>query len=325
MRFISPQAQKAAPPEVLDLILDWRRSVDISRMEGDQRRFTTISAPAAATALGLDTNKVVAHRRIRNLTTRFVLDCGRPEGRLDAKEIDEILAEMTRCVCPKSVRLNLGTSRHGVEQLVAMSLLEASTHPFLEAHHGTRQIVSASVDLLVTAVRTASGGDPAGCTMSLRTAMKGVGGRQKPWGPALLMLLNNEIDSVLVSDFDRLSDGILIDPRAAAVLSSLQLPERIAGATSSHMSKVDAGELLNLNPTKMTAVLGHLPSTRDTHDTTVPLGEVERIGRVHIATIELAIRRGVDAKRAYWEAVHAGVPMLGPGGFCRRTAERTFL
>lgn len=324
MRFISSKAQKAAPRPVFNLILDWRRSIDISQLEGDRRRFSTISAPSAAAALGLDTNRVVEHRRARNLTTRFVLDYERPEARLDAKEIDDILVEMMGSSCPKGVRLRLGTSRHGVEQLVSMDLLEAAGHPFLQLHYGTPQIVSASVDLLEAALRLSAGGSPTKCTMPLRLAMKGVGARQKPWGPVIRLLLNGEVEFVVLATSDRLSDAILLDPRAAPILAHVQLPERVASATSSHMSKVDAGELLNLNARKTTAVLSHVPSGRGTPDPTVSLAEVARIGQIHIAAVELAVRRGVDAKRAYWEAVHAGVPVLGPGGFCRMTAERTF-
>jgi hypothetical protein len=325
MRFITPKLQLGAPKAVMDLILAWRCSVDLSSPEAERRAAETIPAPIASRVLKLDDRTVVAHRRERNLTTRFVLDLGRPEGRLDAEEVSAIVTEMDLSVGQDRARLRLGMARYGVEQLVAMNLLEAFARPFLIAHYGAAPIASASLDLLEAAMRESVNGSGSAKSISLAAAMKGVGASQKPWGPALLTLLGGGVEFSLLEGSEPLTRRIMVDPAAALLVAQLALPARVAAATSPYMSKADAGEVLNLNPTKTTALLKHLPTPRGSHDRLVPLAEVERLGRIHIASIELALRRGVDATRAYWEAIEARVPVLGPGGFCRRTAERIFL
>ena len=117
---------------------------------------------------------------------------------------------------------------------------------------------------------------------------------------------------------------MLVDRSAVLLLRSLNLPDRVAAGLTPYMSKADARELLNLWPARETEFLAGFGTHAGTHEKKVPLEAAERLGRLHITPAEFAFRRGVRWPRAQANAIAAGVPLLGPGGFCRKRAEAVF-
>ena len=53
--------------------------------------------------------------------------------------------------------------------------------------------------------------------------------------------------------------------------------------------------------------------------------DVMSLGRQHITSAELGLRRNVSVQKAYRDALLSGVPYLGPAGFCRASAVAKFL
>jgi hypothetical protein len=323
MRLLTHKRQLGASDAVLDLIATWRRSISVDQGDGAALRERTVSGTVVAQVTGLDTNKVVEYRRAGLFKTYFALDFERPEARYDAAEIDRIAVALADRSSVGAARRVLGTSCHGVEQLVAMRLLEGIDHPFLDAHYGARQISTRSLDALVAAIRGSSGG-PTADMLSLWTAMKSLGGRLKPWGPVFAMLLAGELPYAMDDQEQPLADAIRIHAPAVPLLGTVHVPERVRATLSPSMSKVDAGELLNLSPAKITEMLATVVTGAGSHAKAVPLLMVERLARQNIAVAEIAARRGVSHLRAHLDAIAAGIPHLGAGGFCREGAEREF-
>ena len=324
MRFLSPTRQAAAGQSVLTLISDWRRSISVDHPDGAVTNERTVPGGFVAEVTKLDTAKVVEYRRLGIFKTHFVLDSLRPEARYDVAEIEGIRIALSDRCSVGAARLALGMSSHGVEQLVAMKLLDDIDHPYLDFHYGERQISRSSVDDLISAVRATSDGAPARSTLTLRSAMKAIGGHVKPWGPVFAMLVAGELPIRVDPDVHRLTDAIFIDDAVIPLLRTLRLPDKVAASLSRTMSKVDAAELLNLSALKITELLSHIPTAVGSHSKAVALEVVERLAKRHIAVAEIAARRNVSPARAYLDAIAACIPYLGAGGFCRNRTETDF-
>lgn len=322
MRLLSRKCQRGASPEVVALIADWRRSVSVDGADGAGLARRTVTATEVAALSGLDTAKVIEYRRAGVFDVRFVLDQDRPETRFDRAEQEGIRAALSDRISDEGARAALGMSCHGVEQLAAMGLLARIEHPFFAVHFAGPQISRTSLDALLAAVRSLAV-PSARATLPLRGAMKTVGGRMKPWGEAFRMIVAGELRFSLAAGGVPLSEAILVDPATVPLLRSTVVHDRILHAMSPFMSKADAGEMLNLAPTKATQLLAHIETGVGSHQKAVPLDLAARLARRHMSVAEIAARRGVHPLRAQIDAISAGVPFLGAGGFCRTTAERT--
>ena len=320
MRFLTRRHQFGAPPAVAGLIADWRRSISVKGEEGKGLRDRTVSGADVATATGLDTSKVAEYRRAGVFRVHFAMDLDRPEARFDRAEIEGISRALADRTSVEGARAILGMSCHGVEQLAAMRLIELVEHPYLSVHYGGPQISTASIERLVAAVR-ATAGPPVLDPVTLRAAMKTVGGRVKPWGEAIHMLVAGQLPFSLSPDDVPATEAILVDAASVPILRSTIVPDRILATMSPFMSKADAGELLNLAPARATQLLAHIETGAGSHHKAVPLDLAARLARRHMSVVEIAARRGVHPLRAQVDAISAKVPFLGAGGFCRRTAE----
>lgn len=325
MRFLTRKRHAGASEAVLALIADWRRSLSIDKEEGTALRARSVTGATVSRTTGFETMKVVEHRRQGLLQVHFALDQERPDPRYDAAEIQAIAVAVADRCSMAAARVTLGMALHGVEQLIAMRLLDDLDLAILDAHYGSRQVSRSSLTTLVAEVRAAAGSSAPSASLPLRAAMKAVGGRVKPWGPAVAMLLSGELPFALAAGDLPLSDAILVDASAASMLASLPLRDHVAAKLSPFMSKVDAGELLNLSPRKVTAVLAGYETGAGSHARTIPLEAVLQIARRHITAAEIAARRSVTTACARADAVAAGVLEFGPAGFDRIRAERELL
>lgn len=324
MRFLTRKRHSGTSPAVLDVVEDWRRSRNVEADEGAAMRARTLPGSEVSRITGMDSGRLVEHRRDGLFKIHFVLDRERPEARYDKAEIIDLNAAVADRCSAAATAAALGTSSHGVEQLAAMRLLHVLDHPVVLAHYDARQMSGSSLSQLVEAIKATAESGRTAKTVTLRNAMKAVGGRPKPWGPAYAMLLNGELPYCLASGDLPLSDLVLVDASAASILASLFLHEDVAAKLSPLMSKIDAGELLNLNPKRTTAVLAGYETGAGSHAKAVPLEAVLRIARRHISAAEIAARRGVTTACARSDAFAAGVPELGPAGFDRLMVEREF-
>jgi hypothetical protein len=328
LRFVALKRIADMPPALSPIVSAWRESISLQGPNRDQILESTRSITDAARIIGLGSGAVAGLRRSGILATIFVLDQNRAEPRFSTWEFEDLERRYGVRTPIDSARQPLGVSWHGVEQLVAMKLLQRETHPFFEARYGAMQIVASSVEALIDSIASSPTGDPTQCTLPLHSAMKAVGKRMKPWGPALAALLDGTLPYVVADRAAPLTRCILVQPVAKAFLRTLKFDpmdaalERITYAT--HMSKVEAGETLNLGFSQSIPLLRQIKTATGTKRKLVPVHYVLDLADIHISSTELAARRGVTTQRAYHDAIKAGIPDLGPGGFCRTAAEKAF-
>ena len=335
IRFLSPKRNTGVSSELQALIAEWRVDVDLDGPNGDAilKRTRSITDVAQSSSIGSQELSDLRHRNA--FPTVFVLDHGRPEPRFPV-EVFQTIVNLGRVrMSMAAARLAIGVSCQGIEQLVAMRLLDQEDHPFVLARYGTMQIVASSIDRLERQLAAGAHGDPEICTLPLYSAMKAVGGRLKPWGPVFAALVDGSIppgtklNYALASHSGPLSRRILIDPSDLRRVCQMAFEARDRSfrqiSYSETMSKIDATEVLNLGFSKSVPLLGAIRTAPGTHEKLVPVAYVLDLARTHISAGELAARRGVSRQYALRDARRAGVPNLGPGGFCRREGEKHLL
>lgn len=328
LRFLNPPAHSEHPRLIVPLVKAWRERLDLQGPKSDEIMKATRSNKEAARELGLGSVEVTEIRRAGGLRTVFVLDQGRAVPRFDAAELS-LITSLQRARMPiGSARLKLGISCNGVEQLVAMRLIEQERNSFISIRYSDLHLVSSSIDALEDALIAAGEGDPDRCDVTLQQAMKVIGGRQKPWGPAFNALLNGPLTYLVKAGSEPLVRRVMIPRSSLDILGSLTFDpdaaEHLPVPYAQSMSKIDASETLNLGFKQSTPLLKDIETKAGTCQKLVPLTFVLELAATYISSIELAMRRGVSDQRAYHDAIRHGVPNLGHGGFCRATAEQRY-
>lgn len=327
-RFANPPIGSEHPRLIIPLVSAWRDSLDLHGPRSDQLMEVTRSNMEAARQVGLSSREVADIRRRNGLQTVLVLDQGRALPRFDAAELATVAAlQRTRMPIGRA-RLKLGISCHGVEQLVAMGLIDQEMNSFINIRYRDMHIVPSSVTALEAEVTSSVRGDPDLCTVSLQRAMKVIGGCLKPWGPAFAALLQGSLDYVVRTGSEPLVRRVMLAKTSIRNIEALSFAPHAAGnlpiTYAEMMSKVDAMEVLNTGGAQTAVLLSPIKTRAGAHHKRVPVSFVLELAAAHISSIELAMRRGVSEKRAYHDALVDGVPNLGPGGFCRVTAEERY-
>ncbi|HEY0312260.1 MAG TPA: hypothetical protein VGC56_07160 [Allosphingosinicella sp.] len=332
IRFLTPRRNAGTSPELDELIAEWRTEVDIDGPNGPAILERTRCITAACNVTGLGTAEVSDLRRRKALPSVFVIHKGRPEPRFPV-EAFEIISELLAVRMPiDRARLAVGVSCNGIEQLVAMRLLEREEHPYITARYAAMQIVASSLDDLVARLAAEACGDPKVCNLPLHSAMKAVGGRLKPWGPAFRALIDNSLhlderlDFVLAPGVAPLSRRVLIARTDIEQLRALTFdpadPAHKQIVYADTMSKCDAAEVLNVGSHQSTALLGAITTRAGTREKLVPVPYVLDLAKTHISAAEIGMRRGIPPHSAWREAKAKKVLNLGPGGLCRSDAEK---
>lgn len=332
IRFLTPRRNTGASPELIDLIAEWRAEVDIDGPKGPAILERTRCITAACNLTGLGTAEVSDLRRRNALPAVFVIHKGRPEPRFPADAFEIISDRLAARMSIDRARLALGLPCNGIEQLVAMRLLEREEHTYITARYGAMQIVASSIDDLAARLAADACGDPEVCKLPLHSAMKAVGGRLKPWGPAFRALLhtslprNERFDFVLAPGTAPLSRRILIAKadieRVRALIFDPGHPAHKRIAYADTMSKIDAGEVLNLGFRQSVPLLGAITTRAGTREKLVPVAYVLDLAKTHISASEIGMRLGISPHSAWREAKAKKVLKLGPGGLCRSDAEK---
>lgn len=334
LRFLNQRRNTGISEQLSALIAEWRDGIDMDGPNREAILDRTRSITQAALLTGLGSAIVADLRRQRAIPTTFVLDGARPQPRFPAHVFDEFSELMKTRIPLERARLPIGVTCNGVEQLVAVRLLDQEEQAFIKARYQGMQIVEASIRRLENMVVAGATGDPAICMLPLHSAMKAVGGRLKPWGPVFRALVDGTLpDSerlpyVLATGKEALSRRILVPadavPRIRSMYFDPRAPENRQIVYADTMSKIDGGETLNLGFSQSIPLLSAIRTKTGTREKLVPVAYVLDLAMKHISTSELAARRGVTKQRAYWDAVAKKVPDLGHGGFCRATAEADF-
>ncbi|WP_344707416.1 hypothetical protein [Sphingomonas swuensis] len=323
MRFLRLPSHEGLTRQLRDTIEQFRSSIDLDGPNSSHLGRQTLSTQDAAARLGYSTKGVADLRRQGALGTVFALHEGRAAPRYDAAEIDE-LAEIIVCrVSLESAAWKLGISHHGVEQLIAMQMLQTHGDCFCIPRYGAPQIAGPVLDDLIARIGSSSRSSLASEPITLRTAVGSIGGRAKPWGPIFKALLDGALPFKLDHCTGALTEQILVDHTCIRFLRSFffEVSNYEGAKFSNVMSRRDAGEVLNLSPKSSTPLLKGMASVRG-DSKAVDFPEIVRLSRIHISSREIALRLGIAPKTAFALAKEMMVPLLGPAGWCREAAER---
>lgn len=220
-----------------------------------------------------------------------------------------------------------GIPHHGIEQMICLKLLDQLDDPAILAGHKVRQLDGRSINAL--AERLAFGGlevEPNGW-LRLTDAMKAVGGREKPWGPAFAMMLDEkslpffwrgrgELGRIIAED-------IFVSPTARDRLQEMDFckadyPEF---KFDDCLTVRDATRLLNIHDTKFSKIRQQHFATAVTADGRLAKRAVIDAARDWISPGELGARTGRTPHECFTELYRTDLPRTLLG-WPRTDAER---
>lgn len=333
-RFLQMKSLTGISPEVPALAAALRTSIDVAGPNAAELARVTTPIKVAAFKLARGTAEIASYRRAGALATIMVYDAGRVQPLLSTTEIDGLVLGIADRTTFAGASARLGISHHGIEQLVALNTLRLLRHPYFEVRYGARQIEKSSIDDLERDLSEGAAGFPLTCTLPLDEAVKAIGGRMKPWGPALNALLDPirsgaapTIPFRVVTGDAPLARRILVEDSAKAVLMGMTFtpPTWSTVTFGTKMSKGDAEETLNTGPKQIGEILAGFATVPGSHVLAIPVSTVCELAEKHISSSELAARRGVTVQRAFQDARRVkSIPLLGAAGFCREATERHY-
>jgi hypothetical protein len=153
-----------------------------------------------------------------------------------------------------------GIPHHGIEQMICLDLIQQLDDPAVVAGHKVRQLDQRSIDTFVELLWSARSAFLPEGWISFVAAMRAIGGREKPWGPAFAMMLKGD---TLPFAWRRAGDstGVAIDdifvPREArelfqaAVFSKADYPNFNFDEL---LTARDATKLLNIHDNKFAKI-----------------------------------------------------------------------
>ncbi|QDP19068.1 TniQ family protein [Sphingomonas xanthus] len=320
MRFLSLWRNRSqlSDPIARRIVKEISDFIDISDPV-NAARFLTLNAAAAA--VGLKQSRLSNLRRAGVLRTRFAIRRDRPMAAFCADEIASLNVGFEDRMSIETARAQLGITCHGVEQLVALGLLDEVAHPYFRARYIWVPLSFASLKAFCGRVET-EGRPISGPKVPLDMAAKVIGGRLKPWGAMLKMLLDGELDYEFLGGLKTLAKAIHIRTSDVPRLRSIQFDTTSIRPFKFQalMSKRDAADTLNLGPNQATRLLSDHITPRGSRSVVVPIEAVEKLAAKYVSAAELAWLLGLSKTEAYFLAKRCGVPHSRPGGFLRSEA-----
>ena len=316
----------SASPALRAVIAEVRDALDLDGPAGASIAARTYRIKEAAKVIGIGTQQIAELRRAKALTAIVALRTARSELLFDRAEIHRLKHEICLRMGFDSVSSRLGIAHEGVEQLVDVGLLDLLDHPFHIARYGVHQTTRASFDKLTANLTAGQSTVLKGERIRITQAMKAVGGRFKPWGPAIEALLDRKVAYVVDDEKGPLVHRIHIPakdvPLIAALIFTPATPPRLVPATM--MSKNDAANLLNIGDRQANELFMDVQTRKGCREKTLAVADVLAMARNSIAVAEMAARRGIATQTAYADAVKSGIESHGLAGFCRVAAETKF-
>lgn len=220
-----------------------------------------------------------------------------------------------------------GIPHHGIEQMICLKLLDQLDDPAILAGHKVRQLDGRSINAL--AERLAFGSlevEPNGW-LRLTDAMKAVGGREKPWGPAYAMMLDEKSLPFYWRSCGELgriiAENIFVSPTARDRLREMDFcqadyPEF---KFDDCLTVRDATRLLNIHDTKFSKIRLQHFATAVTADGRLAKRAVIAAARDWISPGELGARTGRTPHECFTELYRTDLPRTLLG-WPRTDAER---
>lgn len=322
LRFLKVARSPCVPADVANTISRLMQSVQLDATRPSLLKQRTVGINKVAAALGQGTKEIAEVRRKGGLKTIFALKGDRPLALFETDEIRMIEAVVKDRVGLSAAAGRIGISYHGIEQLVAMGALPTAADRYCQVRYSARQTTETALAEFDSRLQHASEDIPLTTATTLRKAAMAIGGRLKPWGPVFHALLTKDIRFCLNVGSASLTDRIIVDRSAIAAFAALKFNAfEYADSTFEHsMTRLDAGEALNLSPKAYTqainAIVGGPAEAKF-----VPLHDVLQLAETHISAQEIGMRIGISSRSAFFLATKAGVTLLGPAGWCRQEAQ----
>jgi hypothetical protein len=328
IRFLKTGQSSIVSAVLAGIIGDLRNEFDLRGEKAEEIAQGILPIKTVGRILGMGTAEVARLRRAKVLSAKLVLDeMGRLQPMFDRHEIENIAKGISSRLGVDSLAWKLGMSRNGAEQLVETGLLELLHHPFFLARYGIPQVTEASIDAVLGRLDRVAVLAAEDKLIPLSTAIKVIGGKPKPWGAIFGKLLDGSLPFRIEPGAKSPVRRIFISRKDLSIIEGLgavrNKPNRIA--ISDLLSKADAGEILNVGPHEVTELFADVPTRQGERAKCLPMADVISLGRRHITSAELGLRRNVSVQKAYRDALLSGVPYLGPAGFCRASAVAKFL
>ena len=201
----------------------------------------------------------------------------------------------------------LGIPRYGVEQLVCLGEISREDHPAIEIIYPGLRLVSPLAYL--ADIKAAARSDAVPCdAISLRRAIRCIGGRCKPWGVVLKAMRSGELDFWLPDDevrgdrTERFVARALVCPTNLSafirqVFKEADFPD--FHHFSPGMCQIDAGDLLNIDPGHMIEVIaaGGLEFEAQARGSRCPKERVLELARTMITPTEICVRWGLHPSK----------------------------
>lgn len=327
-RFLKTGQSSIVSTAIARIISDLRNGFDLRGENAEEIAQRILPIKTVGRILGMGTAEVAQLRRDRVLSARLVLDeMGRLQPMFDRHEIENIANGISSRLGVDSLAWKLGISRNGAEQLVESCLVELLYHPFFLARYGIPQVTEASIDAMLGNLDRAAVLAAEDKLIPLSTAIKVIGGEPKPWGALFGKLLDGSLPFRIEPGAKTLVRRVFIRRQDLSIIEGLRVVASITPRIEiSHLiSKADAGEILNVGPHEVTELFADVPTGKGERAKSLLIEDVLDLGRRHITSAELGLRRNVSVQKAYRDALVSGVPYLGPAGFCRASAVAKFL
>ncbi|MEJ7777024.1 MAG: hypothetical protein WKF52_06545 [Sphingomicrobium sp.] len=271
----------------------------------------------AAKLMGLGTQQVMAIRRGGGFRPRYGLHGRRVVTLFDLEEIAKIREGVADRVSDTAVASALGIPCHGVEQLAAMGIIERQVLPYFGLRYSTLQLRRSSFETIAKRAKAKRRRNTTIRGPTLLEASKAIGGRQKPWGPIFLLLLEGAIPFAIRACKGPMTSRIVVNLGALKVFAGLSFDRNEAKYSDfpfdDHMTKRDAGDALNLSPKAYTPLLSEIARIDRPQGRSVPVVAVEELAAAYVSFTELAARWRVNPQTIYRYAWREGLSISSAG------------
>lgn len=236
----------------------------------------------------------------------------------DPDEVQAIAPQLRRAKARVRTAKLLGSTVFGVEQMIAMRLLQPGSpvggRSQWEAHR------QEAAHLIARLKRGAQ--DEVANPVRLSDAVRFISGRPKPWGPIFEMLLVGDLPYTWKeADSSPVTNQIVISSQHLAPLRSTAFDKAAFASENfeSRWSQKDALDCINgyKNAVELLSPLAG-SSTSPRHFLAT---EVETLAQAGVTTSDLARRSATSVTRTLMILEKAGVPQLAPGLWQRDLAE----
>ncbi len=329
LAFLRLRSGGFVPEPVAATIRALHATIDEAGPEGDRIRRETIGCQEAADLTGIGTALIVPLRRQGALRTVVVARGALLVPVYDREEVIALDRDIRRRWDLNQGTLPLGLPYYALEQLLALGRLKRLQHPSFALRYPEPQITEQAV-LDFSALVIGSASNDLGDTVPILSAVRMIGGRLKPWDAIIEAMLSGalpfEVRDMKGSLFERIRvrRDDLRGPAALPITrpgtnTALTIMMQPGFAFSRHMTKRDAGEVLNLGVKQYTR---HLRRYRTTSDRIVPIDDVVAMGAAHVTNTEIAERLGIAPQTVRHRADGLGVTRRSEAGYGRALAER---